>query len=211
MHTILISSYANIKNWRSILFPLFPNGCQVIVDVDYEGGIPDYIIFDGGSDVTPIVYGEGNVSSRTSYIRDLHELGLFNIYRKYNVAFVGICRGSQFINCALGGTLFQHLTPGHTTFHTVDITKNTHLTQYIHDEKILVNSYHHQAVKNLGVGLQETLRHRNDGIIEGYESEETVEIWGKSVPKYKAIQSHPEYLEGAYKYSKPILKYLFSL
>jgi putative glutamine amidotransferase len=88
---------------------------------------------------------------------------------------LGICRGSQALNVACGGTLHQHLPghrqsePGCRTTHEVEVLRRTRLAGVIGAGTHAVNSFHHQAVEELGRGLRVAAR-AADGTIEGIES-----------------------------------------
>lgn len=106
---------------------------------------------------------------------------------------LGICRGQQVINVALGGTLLQHL-PEHDVrqhgrshlAHQVEVRPGTELAEAAGGAVVEVNSLHHQAVKDVAPGLVATATDP-DGIIEGLESPD-----GEIV----AVQCHPEELTG---------------
>jgi len=212
---ILTSLYANHDNakWRNILNAIGMKKFSILStdNILYNSVIPDYILFDGGPDVYPLFYNEDNKGlSRVWLERDLHELGLFTLYKNYPVAFIGICRGAQFLNVVLGGTLHQDIVPKHDHYHHVTV-KDSSICNYLQDVNFLANSLHHQACNELGNNLIPTLLHTDYNTIEGFESTETIHINGKDAPKYKAIQAHPEYFDSNFKYSQEVLRYLFSL
>ena len=135
----------------------------------------DGFLFSGGDDVNPILYGEmkspkcGLISDE----RDLFEILLLNEVMKLNKPIFAICRGIQLINVALGGTLYQHIEGHERIKHDV----------IINNERISVNSYHHQAVKEVPPLLKVTA-YTEDGTIEAVY-----------MPGYKylhAVQWHPE-------------------
>lgn len=157
----------------------------------------DMIIFDGGADVNPALYGE----DRSKYVtvindeRDKFEEIIFNHYLD-KVPIAGICRGHQFINVMLGGSLYQDLPSigyRHSHFHDVNVDISTKLPVVE-----FTNSYHHQAVRIPGDGLIITATH-NDGICEGTESNDKL---------IRSVQWHPEYYEDFYNDVR-ILNYLF--
>ncbi|MEO8143237.1 MAG: gamma-glutamyl-gamma-aminobutyrate hydrolase family protein, partial [Betaproteobacteria bacterium] len=115
---------------------------------------------------------------------------------------LGICRGQQLINVALGGSLFQDTAaqkPGaqlhqdtaiyDDKFHHIEILPGTQLAAlYPGVARAKVNSLHHQAVNRLGKGLKVEARSAEDGVIEAVRHEG---------PKYLAgVQWHPEFLHG---------------
>lgn len=212
MQYVMISDYANHSEymWRNVINYIGLKDFKLISASYASGIIPNYVLFDGGHDVSPILYNTKNTNSSVNLGRDLHELGIFNLYSRYNTAFIGICRGSQLLNVLLGGQLNQDITPMHNRHHTVRVCEDTNFAQYIGDGIFTVNSTHHQA-SILSDSVKATLYHFNYGTVEGFESLETISINGKQVPKYKAIQSHPEYLDNDYQHREIVLKYLFSL
>jgi len=115
---------------------------------------------------------------------------------------LGICRGIQVLNVALGGTLVQdvdsqiadvvqHFTHERETTlaHTIDIEENTLLARILGTTSTAVNSWHHQAVKDPGKGLRVNCRAR-DGVIEGIEADDGSPVL--------AVQCHPEDCCGKY-------------
>ena len=103
---------------------------------------------------------------------------------------LGICRGHQILNVALGGTLIQDLPNGkdHSTgedfsrVHELSVEDGSILAALYGTKPMVVNSYHHQAVENPGKGLRITARSA-DGVVEAMEHE--------SLPIF-SVQYHPE-------------------
>ncbi|GLB47632.1 gamma-glutamyl-gamma-aminobutyrate hydrolase [Philodulcilactobacillus myokoensis] len=163
----------------------------------------DGIILTGGPDVAPNLYHEEPIETNSiSYQpRDDFEISLIKAAVKNHKPILGLCRGIQAINVALGGTLYQDLkrefhpinnqplinhSQNEEVFqetHHVLIDQNSKLFQSI-GEKALVNSRHHQAVKDLGEGLKITAT-APDGVIEGIENADA---------SVQGVQWHPEYL-----------------
>lgn len=157
----------------------------------------DGILITGGDDVAPFLYGE-DVSHRTAHlepVRDKQEYLLMkHLLEQSSVPLLGICRGCQILNVAVGGTLYQDLpTEGkyHTLLnasrdsfaHRVRIQKGSRLEQIIGSDSILTNSYHHQSVKDVAPGLTVTGT-TADGVIEAVEKDGDRFILG--------VQWHPE-------------------
>ena len=151
----------------------------------------DGFLFTGGQDVAPSVYGETEVLPLvTCPKRDLLEDKILRKALALDKPVFGICRGLQFINAALGGTLWQdigsqltvepHLSNPEQT-HTVYVSGS--LAELFGKTEILTNSWHHQAVAVPGEGLKVFARSR-DGVIEAVAHE--------SLPFYRAVQWHPE-------------------
>jgi anthranilate/para-aminobenzoate synthase component II len=98
----------------------------------------DLVLFTGGEDVNPILYGE-NVGKHTHYNhkRDLTENHIYNIFRNKNVLKLGICRGSQFLTVMNGGKLIQHVE-GHA--------QGPHQIMDLKTGKYEITSTHHQMM-----------------------------------------------------------------
>jgi putative glutamine amidotransferase len=153
----------------------------------------DGLLLPGGWDVDPSNYGEKKDEKVGPVDPELDEteLRLFREAREREIPVLGICRGQQVINVAMGGSLVQHLE-GHEVrehgrshlAHTIEVDPDSELGQAAREHKIRVNSFHHQAVKNLAPGLQQTAR-GEDGTVEGVESEDGLVV---------AVQCHPEEL-----------------
>ena len=153
----------------------------------------DGLLLPGGWDVDPSYYGERKDEKVGPIDPELDEteLRLFREARSREIPVLGICRGQQVINVAMGGSLVQHLEDhdvrGHGRSHlahTIEVDPTSELGQAAGEHKIRVNSFHHQAVKNLAPGLQQTAR-GEDGTVEGVESDDGLIV---------AVQCHPEEL-----------------
>ena len=153
----------------------------------------DGLLLPGGWDVDPSYYGEKKDEKVGPIDPELDEteLRLFREAREREIPVLGICRGQQVINVAMGWSLVQHLEDhdvrGHGRSHlahTIEVDPTSELGQAAGEHKIRVNSFHHQAVKNLAPGLQQTAR-GEDGTVEGVESDDGLIV---------AVQCHPEEL-----------------
>jgi putative glutamine amidotransferase len=161
------------------------------------------LLLTGGEDMHPAWY-HAEPSPHLyppSRERDLFELGLFGVARQLGLPILGICRGIQLVNVAMGGTLYQDLPserPG-TVDHnpTAERTARTHAVRLaagsraaaaLGTTELAVNSFHHQAVRDLAKGLTET-GWSEDGLIEAVES-------GAGEPWLLAVQWHPEETHG---------------
>ncbi|MCI6639234.1 MAG: gamma-glutamyl-gamma-aminobutyrate hydrolase family protein [Pygmaiobacter massiliensis] len=158
----------------------------------------DGVIFSGGHDVSPSYYGEaaseqcGVLSSE----RDKGELELAQyLLQQTDLPILGICRGMQVLNVALGGSLFQDVqtsgfqnhswddSPMNQPVHPVKLQPESWLAKTVKAQQLEVNSYHHSAVKQLGQGLQATA-FSPDGLVEAVEL---------SAQRFAAaVQWHPE-------------------
>jgi gamma-glutamyl-gamma-aminobutyrate hydrolase PuuD len=140
----------------------------------------DALIFSGGSDLDPELYGEQVHPETDGWVRerDDFELGLMQAALARDVPLLAICRGSQVLNVALGGDLEQHVpdrvhtnvhkeTPGAFADHDVAIMSGTRLSSIL-GERTDVKSHHHQGYGELGSGLREAAR-APDGTVEALE------------------------------------------
>jgi putative glutamine amidotransferase len=157
----------------------------------------DGLVLSGGADIDPSFYGAAPEPGlgETEPDRDAWELALLRAALDQNVPVLGICRGAQLLNVALGGTLVQHVDPldgvGHPRFdddrstlcHRVT-TASGSTVNGLYGASLEVNSLHHQVLDRLGDGLVAT-GHADDGVVE------TVELPGRPV---LAVQWHPEML-----------------
>ena len=158
----------------------------------------DGFLMTGGQDVSPMLYGEERLAScgETLPVRDGMESRLFQLCLERDVPVLGICRGIQLMNVLLGGTLYQdlpsqrptqtehHMSPPYDRpVHQVEICKGTPLFDLIQTERMDVNSYHHQAVRDKAPALQ-TMAVSEDGLIEAVCLPERPFVW--------AVQWHPE-------------------
>jgi len=162
----------------------------------------DGFLFTGGQDVNPTLYGQisSNCSNEICPRRDELEENLFRAVIKEKKPILGICRGMQLINVLLGGTLHQDIlgfkeigmtlqhdqeTPFDIPVHEINIIKNTLLHQILGEDKILVNSMHHQGIGELAEGLI-PMGTSVDNLVEA------VQI--KGLDFGIAVQWHPEML-----------------
>ena len=165
----------------------------------------DGLLLPGGWDVDPSFYGEKRDEKvgETDPELDETELAMFRQARERELPVLGICRGQQVINVAMGGSLVQHLE-GHEVrahgrshlAHTIEVTPSSELGRAAGEDKIRVNSLHHQAVRSLAPGLHQTAQGQ-DGIVEGLESDDGLIV---------AVQCHPEELTGDLPWAKSLFE-----
>jgi putative glutamine amidotransferase len=144
----------------------------------------DGIVLSGGPDVHPDAYGADPHAALgpTEPRLDAFELALARAADERDVPVLAICRGMQVLNVARGGTLHQHVPDvagdGVThrqqgaagePIHTVNVAAGSRLQSILGHRHVHVNSFHHQAVDQLGEGLEITAR-ADDGIVEAFES-----------------------------------------
>ncbi|MFI0774362.1 gamma-glutamyl-gamma-aminobutyrate hydrolase family protein [Streptomyces sp. NPDC021212] len=135
----------------------------------------DAVVISGGPDVEPVRYG-ANSDPRTgppARERDAWELALIEAALSSGVPLLGICRGMQLLNVALGGTLVQHLDghagpPGVFDRHEVKPVPGTRLAEAL-PEPLSVPTFHHQAVDRLADGLVVGAYASDDGTVEAVE------------------------------------------
>ena len=162
----------------------------------------DGILFSGGGDIQPEIYGSHShpAVDEVDPDRDRVEFWLVQQVIQRQQPFLGICRGFQVINVALGGTLYEDILdqhpaalqhqyfPGHPRSyraHSVRIQEDSRLATLLQAETAQVNSLHHQGVRLLAPDAQASA-YAEDGILEG------LELPGH--PFGLAVQWHPEWL-----------------
>jgi putative glutamine amidotransferase len=137
----------------------------------------DGIVVAGGPDIHPSLYGQ-EPSERlgpTEPILDGSEIALVRLALERRMPILGICRGMQALNVARGGTLVQDLPhhrqtePGRQATHGVRIEPGSLLAAALGTTETRVNSFHHQAADQLGVGLR-PVAWADDGLLEGIEA-----------------------------------------
>jgi gamma-glutamyl-gamma-aminobutyrate hydrolase PuuD len=149
--------------------------------VDETLEVLDGIVFSGGSDIDPALYGDEPHPETLGVHpeRDSAELDLLTAALDRDMPVLGICRGSQVLNIARGGDLYQHLPevvgheehkhdPGDFADHDVVIEGGTRLAELLGEETTGVKSHHHQGFRRLGEGLVESA-HADDGTVEAVE------------------------------------------
>lgn len=159
----------------------------------------DGLLFTGGEDLHPSFYGEP-LQERCGEIdqdRDVFEVELARAAMARELPLLGICRGIQLLNVAMGGSLYQDLSyrPGTADFHDapcekrselvhkVKLVPESHLARILGSVELDVTSTHHQVLKELAPGLK-AVAFAEDGIVEGIEAE--------GYPFLLAVQWHPE-------------------
>ena len=162
-------------------------------------GMCDGFLLTGGHDVSPEFYGEARISAcgACSPERDRMEAAILQYAMGADKPVLGICRGIQFLNAALGGTLWQDLPTQHPSLiehhqappydvpiHSVTILPGTPLAEVLGTDMLMVNSYHHQAVRDLAAPLK-AMAISPDGLIEAVQHPGHRFIWG--------VQWHPEF------------------
>ncbi len=170
----------------------------------------DGLLLVGGWDVDPPLYGQDPDPQVADTLeidreRDDLELAVIDVAQTRDLPVLGICRGIQVLNVALGGTLVQDLSlwgispPTHQQraqnpppeewepVHTVQVEEESRLTGILGDGRVPVNSFHHQAADRPAPGLRVTAR-SPDGVIEALEGTDGRFVVG--------VQWHPERMVG---------------
>ncbi len=188
---ILISGYKKFDNYINAVTQI--GGIAVVehwpeMDDSYDG-----LLLCGGSDIDPKFYNEENTASKgINTERDQVEFALLKAFVEAGKPVLGVCRGLQLINVYFGGTLYQDIETAarHCSFakddlvHMVEAVQSS-VVHKLYGDRFPVNSYHHQAVKQLGKGLVITARSDEDGVIEAFEHTQLPIL---------AVQWHPERL-----------------
>ncbi|MBF7096595.1 gamma-glutamyl-gamma-aminobutyrate hydrolase family protein [Alkalibacter mobilis] len=157
----------------------------------------DGLVLAGGVDLHPNYYGEEPVKDLgyVDVIRDSFEIALVENALELGIPIFGICRGMQLLNVAMGGNLYQNIdteiddhiqhmqkSGDGSGIHSIHVDSNSFLS-HICAEKSFVNSFHHQAIKNLADGL-EAVAWSKDRLIEAVVHGTKDNVFG--------VQWHPE-------------------
>jgi putative glutamine amidotransferase len=170
----------------------------------------DALVLQGGTDLSPASYGEEPIRPEWAgdRVRDLYETALIRTCMALDRPVLGICRGLQMLNVALGGSLCQDIATQHAgalvhrDFERYD--RNQHDVCFEPDSWLWrlypgrpggrVNTVHHQAVKALGRGLRVEARSVPDGVIEAvrYDPDDP-DLASDKAPFVYGVQWHPEF------------------
>jgi putative glutamine amidotransferase len=176
---------------------------SLIAEYGWDAVYPrlDGVLFSGGGDIS-LDYFHGDSHPRIDDVdleRDSVELKMIQAAASDGKPFLGICRGCQVLNVALGGTLYTHIPdqlpgaldhsyPGNmrtVLVHEVKIEEGTRVAEIYGEPIIRVNSLHHQGLKDIATSLR-VAGHAPDGLIEAIELPDH--------PFGLAVQWHPEWL-----------------
>lgn len=174
----------------------------------------DAIVFTGGEDVVPSYYGKGFDSARceSNPERDTLEFALIKESIKLGLPVLGVCRGMQILNVALGGTLIVDIPadhPGDVIHRCEDYTRCVHSVMIVNGSNIykisqadmgMINSNHHQAVEKTAPGIR-VVAWSTDSIAEAIEWENL-----KNKPFFMAVQWHPERMDTINPLSMPLMR-----
>ena len=158
----------------------------------------DALILSGGHDVNPLLWQEQPHTKLQAILpkRDTFDMKLLEYALELKKPILGICRGEQVINVYAGGNLYQDLSLSKNSYikhnqvhlpyaptHNIEIIQNTKLYDILKEDSIVVNSFHHMAVKEVAPGYIVSAISK-DGIVEGIEKEGEDFVLG--------VQWHPE-------------------
>lgn len=178
-----------------IMLPLTSDECMIDRFMDMCSGF----LLTGGQDVSPAIYGVERTDKCGECCRQRDEMEGAILRRavKADKSVLGICRGIQFMNAYLGGTLYQDICTEYETklnhhqsppydipVHEVELIKGRPLHRLLKTDRLSVNSYHHQCVKEVASCLK-TMAVAEDGLVEGIYMPGKRFIWG--------VQWHPEF------------------
>jgi len=174
----------------------------------------DGYLLTGGQDVSPELYKEKKrpLCGMACEARDTLEAMVYSHAVSADQPVLAICRGIQLMNVLEGGTLYQDLPtefhgepsvshqmepPYNRTVHAVTLSKDAPLFRLLGTETLLVNSYHHQGVRQKAAALS-VMAVSQDGLVEGLYRKDKRFIWG--------IQWHPEFIYKEDKNQRKIVK-----
>ncbi len=195
--------YAIRENYLTCLYKLGAVPFPILHESSINNrllNILDGLVITGGNfDINPKLYSKEDLGSRN--IKDKRtnfEIDIFKKFLDTKKPILGICGGEQLMNIASGGNLIQDINksikttifheqqnPRNEVSHEITIIKNSKLYNIVSNEKIEVNSAHHQSVKNLGKDFISTAS-ASDGVIEAIEHIKH--------PWCIGVQWHPEFL-----------------
>ena len=185
--------------------PLLVPTCCGTADLEQYLAMADGIYLTGaGSNIDPALYGQENLTpdKAQDQERDLFDLPLIRAALERGLPFLGVCRGMQELNVALGGDIYQqaYAEPGfddhredftaevavqYGASHAVRPVAGSWFAELMRDESFVVNSLHGQALNRLGKGL-EPLAHADDGMVEA--------VHLPTLPQFTlGVQWHPEW------------------
>ncbi len=191
--------------------PILIPPCTSAVSYEDFLKLVDGLLLSGGEDVSPLMYNEDPIKELgvTNLDRDRWEIGLYKAAISMNMPILGICRGIQIMNVAEGGSLYQDINlqtesilghfpanmPMESYHHYIEIKKESKLFHVYKRDRLLVNSFHHQAVKEPGAVFNVTAR-SGDGIIEAIERPDRgfvmgVQFHAEALPKLDEFYSAP--------------------
>lgn len=206
---VLEQSVAQWVTQREVLLLMVPSVVQDGILMRSNIRLRDYaehldgLILQGGADVSPRAYGEEPLRPEWAGdpVRDAYEMELLHEFMEAKKPVLGICRGMQLINVALGGSLFQDLPtqcPGAVAHESGEYDRNAHSVAFAENSQLVrwfggaaggrVASIHHQAINRLGRDLAMEA-HAQDGVVEAIRGTGRGFVFG--------VQWHPEFHQQA--------------
>jgi putative glutamine amidotransferase len=196
---LLSRSYVDAVQRAGGLAVLLAPDPQLVQEPAQALELIDGLLLAGGADIDPASYGQPAHAETRDAVpeRDAFEIALTRAAIERDLPVLGICRGMQLINVALGGTLTQHLPEhlGHQEHrrvlgsfdgsdHDVDVADGTLAMRVIGSARHATKSHHHQGVDRVGEGLRISATSPFDGLIEAVELPQRTFVLG--------VQWHPE-------------------
>ena len=171
-------SMLRAEGGNPVLLPLGASGDALEAQLDMCSGV----LLTGGDDVEPARYGEETLPCCGSMTlpRDAYEIELIRRAVERDIPMLGICRGIQVLNVALGGSLYQDVGT-----HRVTLAPASPLERLWGVESMPVNSMHHQAIKRLAESLA-PMAFAPEGFVEAVDRPGSLYVRG--------VQWHPEYM-----------------
>lgn len=168
----------------------------------------DKLILIGGQNIDPSFYGQEKAAFEDDYclLRDICELKIIDLAKKHRKPLFTVCRGTQLVNVALGGSLHQDIPDHwqtdlpHITTHGISIEDGSRLAS-VYGRAAQINSYHRQAIDSLADGLRVVARAADDQTIEAVEAIDPNF-------RYLGVQWHPELLHDVSEADKKLFDYV---
>lgn len=159
----------------------------------------DGFVLTGGADIDPLLYGQQtqNCCGAIDPVRDAMEVPFAQMLAKQDKPVLGVCRGCQVLNVALGGTMYQDLPtnrpestlahrqkqPDRFPAHSVDLVDGTLLANILDVSQLMVNSLHHQGIDQIAPSLTACAT-APDGLVEA--------VYLPTHSFFLGVQWHPE-------------------
>lgn len=195
--------YSHLEDWPSGGMVRLFEGVYGLEQVKHPSDA-DVIIWNGGEDIGTSIYGEEPIASHRiplrPSLRDIEEIAMFKRYSgNTNKLLLGVCRGSQLLNCLNGGTLYQDVNNHGSSHPMIDLRTG---------EVVQVTSTHHQQMRSgpgaeiIGVGNVSTYKNSGDGLEHIVRPKDIKEGKDLEVVWYPGthtlcVQGHPEYVPGS--------------
>lgn len=209
-HNVGNNTYINAVRMAGgvpVIIPVTTDDAQIAAIVDNIDGL----IMTGGEDFDPLKWYDEEPLRANGEIapqRDEFDVKLVRAAVAKGIPVLGICRGEQLLSVAFGGSLYQDIpsqvassyvkhyqssTPGYYGTHTINIEKGSLLAKLLNRETAVVNSFHHQAIKDVPKGFT-VIAKSVDGIIEAVERTAPLKGYQDGGAAIFGVQFHPEIL-----------------